>query len=104
MGDGLENGEGGRDYTRQVYQNLMAVVELLEFKSPLPVCRKQIQEELGLSKNIVHDICWNLCKRGWAEDMGDGVLRIKKVRGEKDLLIGRMVVRGIKDLYGVILE
>ena len=91
---------GERDYTRQVYQNLMAVVELLDKKAPLPVSQKKIQEELELSKGVVFDICWNLCKRGWAEDIGEGMVHLKKACGEKELLVGRMVMRGIKDIYG----
>ena len=97
-------GNGSRDYTRAVYQNLMAVVELLDRKAPLPVSQKQIQEELGLSKGVVHDICWNLCKRGWTEDVGGGMVRIKKIRAEKVLQVGRMMIRNIRDLYGIILE
>lgn len=93
--------QGERDYTRQVYQNLMAVVELLENKSPLPLSHKQIQESLGLSKSVVFDVCWNLCKRGWAEDVGDGMVRLKKVCGEKEILVGRMVVKMVRDVYGI---
>ena len=95
--------KGERDYTRQVYQNLMAVMELLEFKSPLPINQKRIQDELGLSKGVVHDICWNLCKRGWIEDIG-GAVRVKKIRGEKVLQVGRMMLRNIRELYGIILD
>lgn len=96
-----QEGNKSRDYTRAVYQNLMAVVELLDKKAPLPVSQKQIQEELGLSKGVVYDICWNLCKRNWAEDMGGGMVRTKKVVGEKELLVGRMVVKCVKDIYGL---
>lgn len=81
-----------RDYTRQVYQNLMAVVELLEGKSPLPASHKQIQEALGLSKNIVFDISWNLCKRGWAEEVGDGMVRRRlRTQHNNDAWLGREV-------------
>lgn len=96
-----EKGESGRDYTRQVYQNLMAVAEYLEDKSPLPVSHKQLQDALGLSKNIVFDVCWNLCKRGWAEDMGDGLLRWKGDAGKKEAALGGMVLRLVRDVYGV---
>ena len=98
-----QEGNGSRDYTRAAYKNLMAVVELLDRKAPLPVSQKQIQEELKLSKSVVFDICWNLCGREWAEDIG-GMVRIKKIRGEKVLQVGRMMLRNIRDLYGIILE
>lgn len=93
-----------RDYTREVYQNLMSVVEALEAKSPLPMTQKQIAEITSLSKSKVFDICWNLAKRGWAEDAGDGAIRLKKGTSEKEAFIGRMVVRLVKDSYGINLE
>ena len=91
----------GRDYTRQVYQNLMAVAEYLEDKSPLPISQKRIRDVLGLSKNVVHDICWNLCKCGWTEDMGEGLLRWKCTVSKKEATLGDMVLRFIRDVYGV---
>ena len=96
--------KGERDYTRQMYQNLLAVVELLEVKSPLAISQKQIQRELNISKGVSHDICWNLCARGWVEDMGSGMVRLKKIRAEKVLQVGRMMIRNIRDLYGIILD
>lgn len=98
-----EKSTGPRDYTRAVYQNLMTVIELLEKKSPLPVTQKQIAEETGLSKNVVFDICWNLSKRGWAED-ANGSVRLKKGSADKDAFMGRMVVRLVRDAYGVDLD
>lgn len=90
-----------RDYTRNVYQNLMTVIEALEGKSPLPMSQKQIQEETGISKSVVFDICWNLVKRGWAEEAGDGGIRLKKGTNEKESWVGRMVLRAVRDAYGV---
>lgn len=101
MDDG--QGTGPRDYTRAVYQNLMTVIELLEKKSPLPVTQKQIAEETGLSKNVIFDICWNLSKRGWAEDV-NGSIRLTKATADKDAFMGRMVVRLVRDAYGVDLD
>ena len=92
--------EGERDYTRDVYQNLMAVIEFIEEKSPMPVAQKQIVEGTGLSKNKVFDICWNLVKRGWAED-SNGCIRLKKGTSEKEAWIGRMVIRTVRDAFGV---
>lgn len=93
-----------RDYTRAAYQNLMEVVEVLEKKSPLPMTQKQIAEATGLSKNVVFDVCWNLVKRGWAEDAGDGAIRRKFDSHDDDARMGRMVKRLVRDMYGVDLE
>jgi len=90
-----------REYKRQVYQNLMAVVEYLESKSPLPASQRQMQVDLELSKNVVFDICWNLCDRGWAEDVGDGMIRRKTAGEGKDALVGKMLVKMVKDVYGI---
>lgn len=93
----------GRDYTRQVYQNLMAVAELLDKKSPLPVSQKQIQKDLNLSKSIAFDICWNLCKRDWAEDMGSGMVRMRSKTTHLESAIGKEVMKVIEDVCGVVL-
>ncbi len=90
-----------RDYTRDVYQNLMAIVEALESRSPLPMTQKQIADATGLSKSKVFDICWNLVKRGWAEEAGDGSVRLKRGTDEKALRVGRMVERLVRDTYGL---
>lgn len=90
-----------RDYTRDVYQNLMQVVELLEGKSPLPMTQREIAYTLPLSKNRIFDICWNLCKRGWAEETGDGSVRLKRGTDEKAAYIGRMMTRMVRDTYGL---
>lgn len=92
-----------RNYTRQVYQNFMDVIEAIERRSPLPMTQKQIQEATGLSRNVVFDICWNLVKRGWAEDAG-GAVRLKKATSEKEAFIGRMVARLVRDTYGINIE
>lgn len=89
-----------RDYTRPVYQNLMTVVDLLGEQSPLPMTQKQIQKASGLTKNVVFDICWNLINKGWAENSGDGAIRLIKSRDEKESWIGRMVTRLVRDAYG----
>ncbi len=93
-----------RDYTRTSYQNLMTIVEALEAKSPLPATQKQLAQETGISKNAIFDICWNLVKRGWAEEVGDGSIRLKKGTDDKVTYIGRMVIRMVEDNYGVKLE
>lgn len=103
-GAGQSEEKAVRDYTRDVYQSLMAVVEALESRSPLPMTQRQIAEALGLSKNKVFDICWNLVARGWAEETGDGSVRLKKGTNEKDAWVGRMVVRAVRDAYGVELK
>lgn len=92
---------GERDYTRKVYQNLMEVVELLEKKAPLPMTQRQIAEATGISKNVVFDVCWNMCKRGWAEEVGDGSVRLKRNTDEKANFIGRMIVKLVKDTYKI---
>lgn len=98
----LDRGEGERrDYTRRVYQNLMEVVELLEKKAPLPMSQKEIAAASSISKAAIFDLCWNLVKRGWAEETGDGSIRIKKGTNEKDSFMGRMVIRLVRDTYGV---
>lgn len=96
-----EQGGEQRDYTRKVYQNLMEVVELLEKKAPLPMTQRQIAEAAGISKNVVFDVCWNMVKRGWAEEVGDGSVRLIKSMNEKDAWVGRMVVRAVRDAYGI---
>jgi DNA-binding IclR family transcriptional regulator len=96
-----EEQKEGRDYTRSSYQNLMTVVDLLDKQSPLPMTQKQILNNTGLSKNVVFDVCWNLVKRGWAEDTGDGAIKLKKIRDEKAAWVGRMVTRAVRDAYGV---
>ncbi|TAN59829.1 hypothetical protein EPN18_09750 [bacterium] len=93
--------ETTRDYTRKVYQNLMEVVELLEKKAPLSMTQKQIALATGISKAIVFDVCWNLVKRGWAEEAGDGGVRLQKGTNEKDAFMGRMVIRLVRDTFGV---
>lgn len=93
-----------RNYTRQVYQNFMDVIEAIEKKSPLPMTQKQIMEATGLSRNVVFDICWNLVKRGWAEDAGPGAVRLKKGTDDKAAWVGRMVLRTIRDAYGANIE
>lgn len=93
-----------RDYTRAAYQNLMEVVEVLEKKSPLPMTQKQIAEATGLSKNVVFDVCWNLVRRGWAEEAGDGAVRRKFDSHDDDARMGRMVKRLVRDVYGISLE
>ena len=90
-----------RDYTRENYQSLMAVVELLDKQAPLPVTQRQIVEVTGISKGRCFDICWNLVKRGWAEEAGDGSIRLKKATTEKDAFVGRMVIRLVRDTFGV---
>ena len=95
--------DAARDYTRQMYQNLLAVVELLEVKSPLAISQKQIQRELNISKGVSHDICWNLCARGWVEDMGGGMVRIKCKTTHLEAAIGKKVVRVIEEVCGVVL-
>ena len=92
-------GKDGRDYTRKVYQNLMEIVELLETKAPLPMTQKQLSDATGISKNVVFDVCWNLCKKGWAEDVGDGSVRLKKGMDEKLTYIGRMIVRMVQENF-----
>lgn len=99
--DNTADAKPERDYTRQIYQNLMDVVELLERKAPLPMAQKQIAEATGASKAATFDICWNLVKRGWAEETGDGSIRIKKGTNEKDAFMGRMVIRLVRDTFGV---
>lgn len=102
MEEAMEEGvKTGRDYTRKVYQNLMAIVELLEKQAPLPMTQKQTAEGTGISKAAIFDICRNLVQRGWAEDAGDGSIRIKKGTNEKDSFMGRMVIRLVRDTYGV---
>lgn len=103
----IEGGEAQstpRDYTRASYQNLMSIVEALEAKSPLPATQKQLAAETGISKNAVFDICWNLVKRGWAEEVGDGSIRLKKGTNERASYIGRMVMRLVEDTYGINLK
>lgn len=100
-GAASQEGNKSRDYTRAVYQNLMAVVELLDKKAPLPVSQKQIQEELGLSKGVVYDICWNLCARKWTEDLGNGTVRAKSKFSKADEAIGKKVIAIINEIYGV---
>lgn len=95
--------KGERDYTRQVYQNLMAVMELLEVKSPLAISQRQIQRDLNISKGVAHDICWNLCARGWVEDMGGGMVRTKCKTTHLEAAIGKKVVRVIEEVCGVVL-
>ncbi|MBI5560344.1 MAG: hypothetical protein HY883_03630 [Deltaproteobacteria bacterium] len=95
-----EKNEEGRDYTRHVYQNLMAIVDALEENATLPLTQKELQKSTGLSKNVVFDVSWNLCKKGWAEDMGDGSLRLKRTQNDKDSWVGRMVRRAVRDAYG----
>lgn len=98
---GGEGEKATRDYTRENYQNLMVVVELLDKQAPLPVTQRQIAEATGISKGRCFDICWNLVKRGWAEDTGDGSVRLKKASSEKDAFMGRMVIRLVRDTFGV---
>jgi hypothetical protein len=100
----LEDQGNGRDYTRSSYQNLMTVVDLLDEKSPLPMTQKQILSATGLSKNVVFDVCWNLVKRGWAEETGDGAIRLKKKRDDKAAWVGRMVTRAVRDAYDIHIE
>ena len=94
----------GRDYTRKSYQALMAVVEALDEAAPLPVTQKQLQAKTGLSKNVVFDVVWNLCKRGWAEEAGDGAVRLRRGREDRLARVGRMMLRLVRDVYGVDLE
>ncbi len=102
VGEGKGEGEReGRDYTRKVYQNLMQVCELLDKAAPLPMAQKAIVEATGMSKAVVFDVCWNLVKRGWAEEAGAGNVRLKKGTNEKDAFMGRMVIRLVRDAYGV---
>lgn len=82
----------------------MAIVEALEAKSPLPMTQKLLAQETGISKNAVFDTCWNLVKRGWAEAVDGGSIRLKKGTSEKDAFIGRMVTRLVRDSYGVNIE
>jgi len=98
---GEEKGGVERDYTRKTYQSLMEVVELLDKRAPLPMTQRQIAEETGISKPAVFDICWNLVRRGWAEEAGAGGVRLKKGTSEKDAFMGRMVIRLVRDTFGV---
>ncbi len=105
VGEGKGEGEReGRDYTRKVYQNLMQVCELLDKAAPLPMAQKAIVEATGMSKAVVFDVCWNLVKRGWAEEAGAGGVRLKKGTSDDDARMGRMVKRLVRDVYSVDLD
>ena len=99
---GREKGE--RLYIREGHQNLLRVLELLDKKFPVPVSQKQIQATLELSKSVVFDICWNLCFRGWAEDMGEGRVRRRFDTSDNDARLGREVKKLVELACGVILN
>ncbi len=91
------NDTGGRDYTRRQYQNFMAIHKILEANAPLPVTQKQIMEGTGISKNVVFEVCWNMAAGGWAEDTGNGGIRLKQAASDKEAYLGRMVLRMVRD-------
>lgn len=93
-----------RLYIREGYQNLLRVLELLDKKFPVPVSQKQIQDTLELSKSIVFDICWNLCFRSWAENMGEGRIRRRFDTSDNDARLGREVKKLVELACGVILS
>ena len=99
---GREKGE--RLYIREGHQNLLRVLELLDKKFPVPVSHRQIQDTLELSKSVVFDICWNLCFRGWAEDMGAGRVRRRFDTSDNDARLGREVKKLGELECGVILN
>lgn len=90
-----------RDYTNASQQNLITILRVLESKSPLPATQKQLAQETGLSKYAIFSTCWNMVKGGLAEEIGDGSIRLKKGTEEKASWVGRMVIRAVRDAYGV---